>query len=114
MSVLDSPARRAANSAASMANQSGGRTRLALGPLLHRRWPHPAERPRANEPIGPHPAEPTGAGTFRPVLAGGDDKQLHRERVWARLEDAGAARFPGAKGRIPNFDGAAAAAERLT
>jgi 5-formyltetrahydrofolate cyclo-ligase len=41
------------------------------------------------------------------------DKQFHRERTWQRLEGTGAARFPGAKGRIPNFDGAAAAAERL-
>jgi 5-formyltetrahydrofolate cyclo-ligase len=36
-----------------------------------------------------------------------------RERVWATLEREGVARFPGARGRIPNFDGAEAAAERL-
>ena len=36
-----------------------------------------------------------------------------RERVWAALQDAGAARFPGARGRIPNFTGAEAAADRL-
>ena len=41
-------------------------------------------------------------------------KQAIRERVWGRLRDAGAARFPGAVGRIPNFTGAEAAAERLT
>jgi 5-formyltetrahydrofolate cyclo-ligase len=41
------------------------------------------------------------------------DKQAFRERVWASLEQAGAARFPGARGRIPNFTGAEAAAARL-
>ncbi|MBJ7599684.1 5-formyltetrahydrofolate cyclo-ligase [Candidatus Nephthysia bennettiae] len=40
-------------------------------------------------------------------------KQAVRERVWRRLEEEGAARFPGAWGRIPNFAGAAAAAKRL-
>jgi 5-formyltetrahydrofolate cyclo-ligase len=37
-------------------------------------------------------------------------KQDVRERVWRALEIHGAARFPGAKGRIPNFPGAEAAA----
>jgi 5-formyltetrahydrofolate cyclo-ligase len=48
-------------------------------------------------------------------LAAGDveDKQEVRERVWRTLQDEGAARFPGARGRIPNFRGAEAAAERL-
>jgi 5-formyltetrahydrofolate cyclo-ligase len=41
------------------------------------------------------------------------DKQEYRERIWALLEERGAARFPGATGRIPNFVGAEAAAERL-
>ena len=36
-----------------------------------------------------------------------------REHVWATLEREGAARFPGARGRIPNFIGAEVAAERL-
>jgi 5-formyltetrahydrofolate cyclo-ligase len=40
-------------------------------------------------------------------------KQAIRERVWALLEREGVARFPGAKGRIPNFAGAPAAAARL-
>jgi 5-formyltetrahydrofolate cyclo-ligase len=40
-------------------------------------------------------------------------KQAIRERVWALLERKGASRFPGARGRIPNFVGAEAAAERL-
>jgi 5-formyltetrahydrofolate cyclo-ligase len=41
------------------------------------------------------------------------EKQEVRERVWQLLQDEGAARFPGARGRIPNFKGAEAAAERL-
>ena len=41
------------------------------------------------------------------------DKQHYRERIWTLLEEKGAARFPGARGRIPNFAGAEAAAERL-
>jgi 5-formyltetrahydrofolate cyclo-ligase len=50
--------------------------------------------------------------------AGGDaamlaDKARLRERVWTALRTAKAARFPGADGRIPNFVGAEAAAERL-
>lgn len=44
---------------------------------------------------------------------GVDDKQHVRERIWQLLQDEGAARFPGARGRIPNFTGAEAAAERL-
>lgn len=43
-----------------------------------------------------------------------NDKQALREGIWRALEEAGAARFPGARGRIPNFRGAEAAAERLT
>lgn len=50
--------------------------------------------------------------------AGGDPevlavKRALREEAWVALQDAGAARFPGAWGRIPNFVGAEAAAERL-
>lgn len=50
--------------------------------------------------------------------AGGDPQVLERkaalrERVWEALQDGGAARFPGAHGRIPNFTGAEDAAERL-
>jgi 5-formyltetrahydrofolate cyclo-ligase len=41
------------------------------------------------------------------------DKQDYRERIWALLEERGVARFPGARGRIPNFIGAEAAADRL-
>ena len=36
-----------------------------------------------------------------------------REEVWAAMREARVARFPGAAGRIPNFTGAEAAAERL-
>lgn len=50
--------------------------------------------------------------------AGGDPEVLQaksdlREEVWAALQDAGVARFPGARHRIPNFVGAEDAAERL-
>jgi 5-formyltetrahydrofolate cyclo-ligase len=41
------------------------------------------------------------------------EKQAVRDRVWTTLERKGAARFPGAQGRIPNFKGAEAAARRL-
>nr|HID12850.1 5-formyltetrahydrofolate cyclo-ligase [Anaerolineae bacterium] len=43
-----------------------------------------------------------------------DDKQALREQIWALLEERGAARFPGAPGRIPNFEGAERAARLLT
>ena len=36
-----------------------------------------------------------------------------RRHHWSALRDAGAARFPGVEGRIPNFVGAEAAARRL-
>ncbi|NIS34221.1 MAG: 5-formyltetrahydrofolate cyclo-ligase, partial [Actinobacteria bacterium] len=40
--------------------------------------------------------------------------QALRERVWDDLEEAGVARFPfPPHGRIPNFAGAEAAADRL-
>jgi 5-formyltetrahydrofolate cyclo-ligase len=50
-----------------------------------------------------------GLSTLRPV----ERKQEVRERVWALLEHEGVARFPGARGRIPNFKGAEGAARRL-
>ena len=40
-------------------------------------------------------------------------KHAIRERVWAALSEGKLARFPGARGRIPNVVGAEAAAERL-
>lgn len=43
-----------------------------------------------------------------------ETKDAAREAVWDALEESGAARFPfPPHGRIPNFDGAASAAERL-
>ena len=42
-----------------------------------------------------------------------DRKQEIRERIWASLQREGAARFPGTRGRIPNFRGADQAAARL-
>ena len=56
------------------------------------------------------PAEPPSAANSVSVHG---DKQAVRERVWERLQRERAARFPGARGRIPNFVGAEAAAERL-
>jgi 5-formyltetrahydrofolate cyclo-ligase len=41
-------------------------------------------------------------------------KQEVRERIWALLDREEAARPPGAQGRIPNFAGAEAAADRLS
>jgi len=40
-------------------------------------------------------------------------KEQVRREVWRAMERDGVARFPGAEGRIPNFAGAKAAAERL-
>jgi 5-formyltetrahydrofolate cyclo-ligase len=41
------------------------------------------------------------------------DKQEVREEIWSLFRRKRVARFPGAEGRIPNFIGAEAAAERL-
>jgi 5-formyltetrahydrofolate cyclo-ligase len=41
------------------------------------------------------------------------DKEQIRQTVWDRMEREGIECFPGARGRIPNFGGAAAAADRL-
>ncbi len=41
------------------------------------------------------------------------DKAEVRARAWQAVRDAGVARFPGVEGRIPNFVGAEAAADRL-
>jgi 5-formyltetrahydrofolate cyclo-ligase len=40
-------------------------------------------------------------------------KAAMRQEVWAAMRAARVARFPGAEGRIPNFTGAEAAADRL-
>ncbi|HEY8371712.1 MAG TPA: 5-formyltetrahydrofolate cyclo-ligase [Pseudonocardiaceae bacterium] len=50
------------------------------------------------------------AGGPAEVLAA---KAALRDKVWTDLSRARVARFPGARGRIPNFTGAEAAAERL-
>jgi len=42
-----------------------------------------------------------------------EEKQDLRETAWRALGEAGAARFPGVRGRIPNFVGAEGAARRL-
>ncbi len=65
---------------------------------------------------------PGGAGARRRPDhsrdAGGDAdlltaKRALRDRVWSSLSEAGVVRFPGARGRIPNFRGAEDAAARL-
>ena len=59
----------------------------------------------------------TGRDAFcpaRPLTVMDVDKQTLRERVWDGLEESREARFPyPPHGRIPNFNGADAAAERL-
>jgi 5-formyltetrahydrofolate cyclo-ligase len=42
-----------------------------------------------------------------------NNKQEIRQQVWESMTQAGVARFPGAQGRIPNFQGAEEAALRL-
>jgi 5-formyltetrahydrofolate cyclo-ligase len=42
-----------------------------------------------------------------------NNKQDIRERIWKALEQARVGRFPGTRGRIPNFIGAERAADRL-
>ena len=58
----------------------------------------------------PAPRHDRYAGGPADVLAA---KAALRQDVWAAMRDARVARFPGAEGRIPNFTGAEAAAERL-
>ena len=42
-----------------------------------------------------------------------ESKQMLRERIWRQMEATNVIRFPGAWGRIPNFDGATTAAKLL-
>ncbi len=56
------------------------------------------------------PRHDRDAGGPADVLAAKADL---REEVWSAMRAARVARFPGAAGRIPNFTGAEAAAERL-
>jgi 5-formyltetrahydrofolate cyclo-ligase len=56
------------------------------------------------------PRHDRDAGGPADVLAA---KAALREEVWSAMRAAKVARFPGAVGRIPNFTGAEAAAERL-
>ena len=58
----------------------------------------------------PVPHHDRDAGGPAEVLAA---KAGLRQQVWAEMRAAKVARFPGAAGRIPNFTGAEAAAERL-
>ena len=56
------------------------------------------------------PRHDRDAGGPAEVLAA---KAALREDIWSAMRSAKVARFPGAQGRIPNFTGAEAAAERL-
>jgi 5-formyltetrahydrofolate cyclo-ligase len=56
------------------------------------------------------PRHDRDAGGPAGVLAA---KAALRQEVWAQMSAARVARFPGAAGRIPNFSGAEAAAQRL-
>ncbi|HXF22849.1 MAG TPA: 5-formyltetrahydrofolate cyclo-ligase [Streptosporangiaceae bacterium] len=58
----------------------------------------------------PAPRHDRDAGGPAEVLAA---KATLRQEVWSAMRAARVARFPGADGRIPNFTGAEAAAERL-
>jgi 5-formyltetrahydrofolate cyclo-ligase len=58
----------------------------------------------------PAPRHDRDAGGPADVLAA---KAALRQQVWSEMRAAKVARFPGAAGRIPNFAGAEAAAERL-
>ena len=58
----------------------------------------------------PVPRHDRDAGGPAEVLAA---KAALRQDVWSAMRAAKVARFPGAAGRIPNFTGAEAAAERL-
>src|SRR5690242_19834472 len=56
------------------------------------------------------PRHDRDAGGPAGLLAG---KAALRQEIWTAMRAARVARFPGAAGRIPNFTGAEAAAERL-
>ena len=58
----------------------------------------------------PVPRHDRDAGGPAGVLAA---KAALRDEVWSAMSAARVARFPGAAGRIPNFTGAEAAAQRL-
>src|ERR1700681_2056473 len=58
----------------------------------------------------PVPRHDRDAGGPADVLAA---KAALRQEVWSEMSAARVTRFPGAAGRIPNFTGAEAAAERL-
>ena len=59
-------------------------------------------------------SRPTSSHADRRRPSGVEPEKQHlRERVWTELTESGEALFPGARGRIPNFRGAAAAADRL-
>ncbi len=68
------------------------------------------DSPRQARPPRPAPRHDRDAGGPAEVLAA---KAALRAEVWDAMRAAKVARFPGAAGRIPNFAGAEAAADRL-
>src|ERR1700753_1333077 len=73
---------------------------LRAGTIRQDRFVPPRSAPRHDRDAGGRPED----------LAA---KAALRDEVWSALTAAHVARFPGAAGRIPNFTGAEAAAERL-
>ena len=83
--------------------------------LRHPRWRSKcSSRPRID-----HHRCPRSTTTSRTAVGRGNvnvralDKADLRARAWQAIREAGVARFPGVEGRIPNFVGAEAAAQRL-
>jgi 5-formyltetrahydrofolate cyclo-ligase len=72
-------------------------------------------RGRHEQPVAPPAAHDRKTTDVTPdeLEAVARRKDAVRERVWTLLERERAARFPGARGRIPNFVGAERAAARL-
>src|SRR5262245_49791534 len=72
-------------------------------------------RPRTRAPVcGSQRAMRANCDSLADALAiMSHTKEEIRERVWHALEEARVHRFPGTRGRIPNFVGAERAADRL-
>ena len=78
--------------------------------------PPPIQRPTRRKT--PSSRNPPAWGLSLPIpdakmRALDERKEAIRNRIWTLLEDQRAAAFPGARGRIPNFVGASAAADSL-
>ncbi len=73
-------------------------------------WADGSDRPLSSATVPRRPHHDSDAAGDSSVLAA---KAVLRDEIWAAMRQAGAARFPGVEGRIPNFVGAEAAAELL-